>query len=90
MFLVIADRHGWPLKLSTRRDQFSATSFSHVVALHACTGSVTLYPERLRLHVGSEADCYERVRIFTEGGTLVAVMGLCNDGSVKWMGGLHP
>lgn len=90
MFLVIADRHGSPLESSTRRDQLVAASFSHAVALHACTGSVTLHPEMLQLQVGSGADCYERVRIFAENGTLVAVMSLCSDGRVRWTDALHP
>lgn len=90
MFLVIADRRGSPLDSSTRRDQLFAVSFSHAVALHACTGSVTLHPELLQLRVGTEVDCYERVRIFTENGTLVAAMSLCSDGRVRWMDALHP
>lgn len=54
------------------------------------TGTVTLYPERLQLHVGSEADCYERIRVFNERGTLVAAMSVGNDGRVRWMDALHP
>jgi hypothetical protein len=88
--LVIADRHGSPLEFSTRRDQLSALSFCHAVALHDCAGSVTLYPEQLQLRVGNEADCYERVRIFAEDGKLVAAMSLCSDGRVRWMDALHP
>ena len=65
-------------------------SFSHAVALHACTGSVTLHPELLQLQVGSEADCYERVRIFAETGMLVAAMSLSSDGRVRWMDARHP
>jgi hypothetical protein len=90
MFLVIADRHGSPLESSTRRDQLLAVSFSHAVALHGCTGSVTLHPELLQLQVGSGADCYERVRIFAESGTLVAAMSLSSGGGVRWMDTRHP
>ncbi len=90
MFLIIADRHGSSLDPSTRRDQLFAVSFSHAVALHACTGSVTLQPELLQLRVGIEADCYERVRIFAENGTLVAAMSLSGDGRVRWMDALRP
>lgn len=90
MFLIIADRHGSSLDLSTRRDQLFAVSFSHAVALHACAGTVTLHPELLQLRVGSEADCYERVRIFAENGTLIAAMSLSGDGRVRWMDALRP
>ena len=90
MFLIIADRHGSSLDPSTRRDQLFAVSFSHAVALHACTGSVTLHPGLLQLRVGSEADCYERVRIFWENGALVASMSLSGDGRVRWMDALRP
>ena len=75
---------------SIRRDQLFAVSFSHAVALHGCTGSVTLHPELLQLRVGSEADCYERVRIFAENGRLVAAMSLSADGGVRWMDALRP
>lgn len=85
MFLIVADRHGSPSELSARRDHFSAESFSHAIALHACTGSVTLYPERLQLNVGNDPDCYERVRIFTDSGIIVAVMSASAGGRVSWM-----
>ena len=90
MFLVIADRHGSPLESLTRRDQLFAESFSHDVALHACAGRVTLHPELLQLHVCRGADCYERIRIFAENGTLVATMSLSSDGRVRWMDALRP
>jgi hypothetical protein len=90
MFLVIADRHGSPLESATRRDQLFAISYSHALALHGCTGSVTLHPELLKLQVGNDAGCYERVRIFAENGTLVAAMSISSDGRVKWMDALHP
>lgn len=90
MFLIFADRHGSSLDPSTRRDQLFAVSFSHAVALHACAGTVTLHPELLQLRVGSEADCYERVRIFAENGTLVAAMSLSGDGRVKWIDARRP
>ena len=90
MFLVIADRPGSPLESQTRRDRLFAVSFSYALALHGCTGSVTLHPEQLKLQLGSEADCYERVRIFAENGTLVAAMSFCSDGRMRWMDALHP
>jgi hypothetical protein len=90
MFQVIADRHGLSLEFSSHRDLLSAISFTHAVALHGCAGSVTLHPERVQLNVGSEAGCYERVRIFTGRGTLAAAMILCSDGRVGWIEALHP
>ena len=90
MYFIIADVHESPLELAVRRDRFSAKSFSHAIAADARRGTVAIHPEGRILHVGSEPDCYERVRIFSDTGFLNAVMSVRADGRVIWSDPMVP
>jgi len=90
MYLIIADGHGSPLELSPRRDRFFAEAFAYAIALHAAKGTVTLHPGGQTLHVGSDADCYERVRVFSEDWFLIGTMSLDAEGRVSWTELLRP
>ena len=90
MFTVLAINSGVPQQLATRRDRYKCSSFTHALALHQRSGTVTLNPENRVLVVGGNPDDYESIRVFAEDGTVVGWMRRSTDGTVSWTQPMSP
>lgn len=84
MLTVLATDHGDPRELATRRDRYTCSTFTHVLASDGRSGTVTLQPDNRVLRVGFAPDDYESVRIFMEDGRLVGSMRRSSTGFVAW------
>jgi hypothetical protein len=90
MFTVFADKATLPVELSTRRDAFTADSFSPTASEDAKSGTVTLRPGARVLRVSNGPDDYELVRVFSDTGQLIGTMRCARDGIVTWSTPLRP
>ena len=83
-FTLYADRRGPAEPLAARRQRFTANAISRALAADGRRGTVGLGSRGERLHVGSEAGDYERIRIVERTLGLIGTMSCNARGEVTW------